>query len=72
MLAFVEWVHREQEKGLSQKVIAERIGTTQSHLSRLLSGKCTPQRRIANAIFRESGIPQSAWDEPEEVVRGKE
>ena len=48
------------EAGLTQKELAEKIGTHQSNISRLESGKCTPTfqllAKVAEATGRELKI----------------
>jgi len=47
-------IHKRLEKGLSQKQLAERMGTKQSALSRLESGNYNPSlaflKRVASAL----------------------
>lgn len=47
---------RMYEKGLSQTDIAEIIGTSQSRISELISGKCNPTFEMAQNICRNLGI----------------
>lgn len=45
------------EHGLSQKDLAGMLGTSQSRVSDLISGKCTPTFELAQNICRTMGIP---------------
>lgn len=53
-------------RGLSQEALAERLGITQGHASRILAGKQKPGLRVALAIeaLTEGEVPASCWDEP--------
>ncbi|MBQ0077240.1 MAG: helix-turn-helix domain-containing protein [Bacteroidales bacterium] len=45
------------ELGLSQKDVAGILGTSQSRISDLISGKCNPTFELARNICRNLGIP---------------
>ncbi len=45
------------EQGLSQNDVASLLGTSQSRVSALLSGKCNPTFELAQNICRKLGIP---------------
>ena len=50
---------------ISQNDFAEKIGTTQATVSRLVSGKVKPGLPLAVLIERETGgiVPPSSWVE---------
>lgn len=43
--------------GITQAQFARRVGTTQAHVSRVLSGGRVPSLEMAIRIAREAGIP---------------
>ena len=44
------------EQGLSQKDVAKILGTSQSRISDLISGKCNPTFELAQSICRNLDI----------------
>jgi len=60
-------VHLRKSQGLSQTAFAEKIGTTQSTLSRIELGTVVPDAVVFRAIAREAGM---APDELYEAVDG--
>lgn len=55
-----EWLEKH---GLSQGEFAAKIGSTQSHVSKLISGERDAGRDLAFAIEHETGgaIPANGW-----------
>jgi lambda repressor-like predicted transcriptional regulator len=58
-----------REKSLTQEVLAERAGVSQSAIANLLSRECRPQRRTIMKFAQALGVtPESLWpgiaDEP--------
>ena len=49
-----ERMHRDN---LTQKTVAERLGTTQSKISAILSGKCNPTFETARQMCKAFDIP---------------
>lgn len=50
-------------QGITQRVLAERLGITDQHMSGVVNGKETPSLQLAARIERETGIPASAFAE---------
>lgn len=58
-----------QEQGMSIRALAERVGVSESHLSRLLrqrNYKKTPSARLARAVASELGKPPDFFAEARE------
>lgn len=50
--------------GLTQELIAERLGCSQPFVSRLLRGEVPKLAALRQAAQKEFGIDSGAWDEP--------
>jgi len=48
-----------KRKGINQKILAERLGVTQTYLSLIESDQKTPSINLINSISRELSIPPS-------------
>jgi transcriptional regulator with XRE-family HTH domain len=59
-----EWMDRSR---LSQTVLCGRLGISDAHMSRLLSGERTPSLALAGKIADLTGIPATAWIKAEGV-----
>ena len=53
---------REARKrlGLTQLDLAERVGCSESLVTKIETGRATPEQRLKEAISRELGIP--SWE----------
>jgi transcriptional regulator with XRE-family HTH domain len=65
-----EWIGRQvaqarRNAGLNQSQLAERMGTTQSAVSRLESGRSVPSLRILEKVARATGTPIEIVIQPE-------
>ena len=67
MKAFRAWV---EATGWSQKELAEALGVSQAHVSRILAGRRVPSDRLKVRIAEKSGgaVPASDWLPPSEVA----
>jgi lambda repressor-like predicted transcriptional regulator len=53
-----------KERGITQKVLAEKIGIGQPAISMILSRKCRPQRATVQKIAKALGVePKRIWTE---------
>lgn len=55
----------KENKGLTQEQLAALIGCDRSHVSKLLSGKAFPSRKLAIEIADKTGgaVPVTSWFE---------
>jgi transcriptional regulator with XRE-family HTH domain len=56
LTALAQWFERS---GHTQRAIAERLGVTEAHLSRLISGERQPSLPLAVKISELTGVPAS-------------
>ncbi|HEX9375994.1 MAG TPA: helix-turn-helix transcriptional regulator [Actinomycetota bacterium] len=60
-----------REAGLTQAALAERIGTTQSAVSRLESGRVVPSLPLLAKVARATGRPIRLVIEPSDSLPGR-
>jgi len=69
-------IRRRALLGLTQEELAERVGTTQSSIARLESGRAQPSlsflRRVADALGAQLQVSLVSRDELQPVAAGKE
>ena len=60
-----------EDRGMSQKEFASRIGYSQKHVSKLINGDVRLTQETANRLEMVLGVPAHFWNNLESIYREK-